>query len=217
MDLEEVWRIREEEVYPSFFGQPTKGIYPLSHEIFSQRFRQNEIDPRWLTYGVIQFSPTETRNSWLYVTSGHSNPWEQEPHSYDPTSESGAGIEFVLMSTEQGDWAIRALQNMLAFDLLLGAGRFPNGKPLSFQDRIPLREPINGKSDCEIRNLILTEPKDIPREFALPSGKVMFGMFVGITDSELAFAKANGSHSVIDKLQQAGQYPATNPLRNSLV
>ena len=29
VDLEEVWRIREEEVYPSLFGAQSRGIFPF--------------------------------------------------------------------------------------------------------------------------------------------------------------------------------------------
>ena len=61
------------------------------------------------------------RHSWLYITSGHSNPWEQSPAEFDTDRESGAGVEFTLATTEPGDWAIRTLQSMLAFDILLTA------------------------------------------------------------------------------------------------
>jgi hypothetical protein len=96
MDLEEVWRIREEDVYPVLFGPRVRGIFPLQMEMFTGQFGQSNVDPRWLHYGVLEFAPTETRHSWLYVTSGHSNPWEQLPDEFDPDGESGAGAEFTL-------------------------------------------------------------------------------------------------------------------------
>lgn len=141
MDLEGVWELREEEIYPSLFGPVSRGIFPLTQEFFARRFGQTDIDPRWLFLGVFEFAPTPDRDSWLYVTSGYSNPWEQEPDDYDPDGESGSGVEFTFAVAEQGDWAIEALQAMLAFDLLLGAGRFPNGDRFSLHDRIPLRAP----------------------------------------------------------------------------
>jgi hypothetical protein len=131
--------------------------------------------------------------------------------------ESGFGVEFTFAVSEQGDWAIETLQSMLAFDLLLRAGRFPNGQPLSLNARIPLRGPVNGRSACEIRSLILVEPEQIPPEFSLPSGQVLFVGFTGVTDPELAFAKANGSHELINRLRVAGHHPITNPHRPSLI
>jgi hypothetical protein len=217
MDLEEVWRLREEEVYPALFGPLGRGIFPLTQELFGRRFGQTDVDPRWLFLGVLEFPPTPDRTSWLYVTSGYSNPWDEEPDAYDPTGESGAGVEFTFAISEQGDWAVETLQAVLAFDLLLGVGRFPNRQRLSLHDRIPLRGPLNGKPDCEIRNLVLVEREDGPQEFSLPSGEVILVGFTGMTDAELAFAKSNGSSALIDKLRAAGHHPVTNPHRRSLL
>jgi hypothetical protein len=215
VDLEEVWRLREQEVYPALFGPVGRGIFPLTLELFSRRFGQADVDPRWLFLGVFEFPPTAQRKSWLYVTSGYSNPWDQDPAAYDSKAESGAGVEFTLAVSEQGDWAIETLQAMLAFDLLLAAGRFPNGQPLSLHDRIPLRGPLDGRAECEIRNLIMVEIEDGAGEFSLPSGKVLLVGFTGVTDSELAFAKAKGSPALIDRLRNGGHHPVTNPRRRS--
>lgn len=211
MDLEEVWRLREETIYPTLFGPVGRGIFPLTQELFSKRFGQRDVDPRWLFLGVFEFPPTPERSSWLYVTSGYSNPWNEEPEAYNPASESGFGVEFTLALSEQGDWAVQTLQSVLALDLLLRAGRFPNGQPLSLHDRIPLRGPVNGRPNCEIRNLIMVEPEQIPPEFSLPSGQVLFVGFTGVTDAELTFAKANGSEALILRLRAAGYHPITNP------
>ena len=216
MDLEEVWRIREEEVYPKLFGPVGRGIFPLTMEMFDRRFGQRDIDTRWLFLGVFEFAPTPDRNSWIYVTSGHSNPWYESPDAYDANGESGAGVEFTFAVSEQGDWAIETLQAMLAFDLLLGAGRFPNAQRLSVHDRIPLRAPLNGSPDCEIRNLVVVQREDGPQVLSLPSGQVRLVGFTGITDAELAFAKLNGSPALIERLRSAGYHPITNPHRRSL-
>jgi hypothetical protein len=217
VDLEEVWRLREERIYPTLFGPLGRGIFPLTQDLFSKRFGQRDVDPRWLFLGVLEFPPTPERNSWLYVTSGYSNPWNEEPESYNPTGESGSGVELTFAVSEQGDWAVQTLQSMLAFDLLLRAGRFANGQPLSLHARIPLRGPLNGKPNCELRNLIMVEPEHIPSEFALPSGRVLLVGFTGVTDAELNFAKANGSEALISRLRAAGHHPITNPHRPSLI
>jgi len=216
VDLEGVWKIREEEVYPALFGPVSRGVFPLTQQLFAERFGQSDIDPRWLFHGVFEFAPTADRSSWLYVTSGYSNPWDQEPTEYDPHGESGSGVEFTFAVSEQGDWAIQTLQHMLAFDLLLGAGRFAGAERVSLHDRIPLRAPINGQPACQVRNLMLVEREDGPQEFSLPSGEVILVGFTGITDAELAFAKAHGSPALIDKLRTAGYHPVTNPNRVSL-
>lgn len=156
MDLEEVWRIREEKIYPTLFGGEQRGIFTLSSELIA----------------LFEFAPTPQRPFWLYVTSGHSNPWHEESDGYDPASQSGAGIEFIFASAERGDWATQCLQNLLAFDLLLDVGHFPGGQPLTEGDRIPIRSPINGKENCLIRNVILSRPASLPTGFQLPSGQV---------------------------------------------
>jgi hypothetical protein len=217
MDLEEVWRIREGDVYPKLFGPISRGIFPLTQNLFAQRFGQDDVDARWLSLGVFEFAPTADRASWLYVTSGHSNPRNENPTDYREENESGAGVEFVLAVSEQGDWAIQTLQAMLALDLLLGAGQLGTGQPLSLHARIPLRAPINGDQTCQIRNLVVVEREDGPGEFVLPSGKVILAGFTGTTDTELAFAKANGSAALIERLRAAGFHPTTNPHRQSIL
>jgi hypothetical protein len=217
MDLEGVWRLREEEIYPSLFGDVARGIFPLTQDLFGRQFGQHDIDPRWLFLGVFEFAPTAERSSWMYVTSGYSNPWDDEPGDYDPNGESGRGVEFTFAVSEQADWAIQTLQSMLAFDLLLGAGRFPGRDQLSLHDRIPLNAPLNGDEDCQIRNLVLVEREDGPQEFALPSGEVILVGFTGITDGELAFAKSHGSPALLEKLRAAGAHPITDPHRISVV
>jgi hypothetical protein len=218
MDLGDVWRQREEEAYPALFGSPGRGIFPLTQPLFRDRFGQADIDPRWLFLGVFEFPPTPGRPWWLYVTSGYSNPWDEEADRYDPAGTSGAGVEFTFAVAEQGDWAIRILQSMLAYDLLLSAGRFPNAQPLAPGDRIPLRAPLDGRADCEIRNLVMTQREDaLPPSFALASGEVLLFAFTGVTDAELAFAKANGSEALIERLRAARAHPVTDPRRRSIL
>jgi hypothetical protein len=218
MTLEDVWRIREEEVYPQLFGPVSRGIFVLSHELFSEQMGQGDrVDPRWLHHGVIEYAPTPKRASWLYVTSGYSNPWDEPPQDYNPEGESGSGIEFTLHASEQGDWAIQALQTLLAFDIVLAAGRFSGREPMSIHDRVPLPGPINGDVLCQITNVILTQTFDGPNEFTLPSGRVELLNIVGFTDAELEFAQEHGSPEMLQKLNAAGFYQLTDPKRASVV
>ena len=172
MDLEEVWRIREEEIYPALFGRAPRGIFPLKKELFVQRFGKSDPDPRWLHHGVIEFEPTADRKSWLYVTSGYSNPWLQDPKTYDVFGESGSGIELAFAISEKAEWAIEILQSLLAFDMLHTAGYYPGKSAPRPGDMIPLRAPINGQPGCALTGLIMVEAEGYPGEFSLPSGRV---------------------------------------------
>jgi Suppressor of fused protein (SUFU) len=138
--FERVWADREENVFPRLFGPEPRGVFTLSHSIFLETFKQPSFDPRWCHYGVFEFRPTTSRSSWLYVTSGMSNAWEDdEPRADGP---SGFGCEFVLETTEQGEWAILRMQHLMAFQILLENGRYLGRDPLTPYDRIPLRASI---------------------------------------------------------------------------
>ena len=84
-------------------------------------------------------------------------------------------------------------------------------------DRIPLRSPINGVEGCEIRNVVVVRTPLLPSGFILPSGRVEFFTFVGMTDKELDFAKANGNEALVRLLGSNGCFPVTDPKRQSVV
>src|SRR5262245_24247998 len=115
--FERVWEHREEVLYPSLFGEAHSGIYPVQAEMITGMFQQESFDPRWLHYGVIEFAPTQSRPSWLYVTSGMSNEWEAERP--DPSERSGIGCEFVLETPQQSQWAIIRLLYLTVFQILI--------------------------------------------------------------------------------------------------
>src|SRR5215472_4575039 len=94
--FEQSWAEREEQVYRTFFGQDTGGIYTLDAGVFDS-FQKGGVDPRWLFQGVLKFPPTATRASWLLATSGLSNAWEDE--TPDPEGWSGLGCELILEAT----------------------------------------------------------------------------------------------------------------------
>ena len=213
IDLEEVWRRREEDVYPRLFGPVSRGIFPLDQDVFSA-FGISDPDPRWLTHGVFEFAPTESRRSWLYVTSGYSNPWDQDPSDYSETGESGAGVEFILETDRSGNWAITQLRGLLALELLLVSGRIGNGS-LGMHDRIPLKAPIDGVEGHPIRHVLIVQ-SDWP-DFQLPSGEVMFVQFTGMTDAERDLARDEGTQVLLEKLAAAKALPVIVPDRVSVV
>lgn len=216
MDLEEVWRLREEVVYPRLFGSSPKDIFVIDAQML-QNVGLTTYDPTWLTHGVIQFAPTRHRDSWLYATSGLSNPWNTDPADYDTTGTSGTGVEFILQTRSQADWALLHLRNVLAFELMLNAGHFPDRGPIFPGDRIPLREPIDGKPGTEVTFLLATEAEGVQDSFELPSGEVTLQGFTGITESEAAYARDGQYHDLLKRLRAIDAHPVTVPDRISVI
>ncbi|MQY41115.1 suppressor of fused domain protein [Epibacterium sp. SM1969] len=212
MDLETVWEYREETAYPELLGSKSRGIFPLSQASF-QPFGDARIDARWLQYGVFEFAPTDRRASWVYITSGQSNPWDVPPEEYQPDGASGAGVEFSIETQAQGDWAIRFLLKMLAYDLLLSHGHFGDRPPLGLDDRIPLGGPIDGKEGTPITNVILHSPVSYAPQFQLPSGTVEILQFIGVTEQERDLARNEGFASLRTRLESDGSFPATRLVR----
>ena len=57
--------------------------------MFTEQFGCEQVDPRWLEHGVFKCPPNGARKTWLYVSTGLSNPWESE----EPQTFSGFGSE----------------------------------------------------------------------------------------------------------------------------
>src|SRR6185436_19657162 len=148
------------------FGQIRRGIFPIQAGMLTGMFKQESFDPRWLHYGVFEFAPNPTRDSWLYVTSGMSNEWEaDEP---DPTTPSGLGCEFVFETPQQAEWAIVRLLHVMIFQILLCHGRYPGSEPLSDFHRMPLGGPILAGQSV-ITRVMVAPPSRFPREAHLES------------------------------------------------
>jgi Suppressor of fused protein (SUFU) len=208
--FESAWALREEKVFPALFGTVGPGIYPLDYELFANQFGQTSVDPRWLNHGVFESPPNSARKTWLYVSSGLSNAWEAELPS--PNGVSGLGCEFILECPSQSQWALLLVRRMVAFQILLGAGRFTGKTPLKVWERIPLRAPIDGLSSA-LNWVLLAPPPQFAETQQIPSGRFDLIQFVGITEEEAAYARANGSDKLFQLLQQSGAAPATDPNR----
>jgi Suppressor of fused protein (SUFU) len=115
--FENAWAVREKQVYPSFFG-PGGGdsVYPLDCDVLAV-FNKGPADPRWLTHGVLKFPPTDARRSWLFVTSGLSNAWEDDEPK--PEGPSGLGCELVMETGADYGWALFHMRRLLALQTLL--------------------------------------------------------------------------------------------------
>jgi len=180
--LEESWEEREEKSYKDIFGDTGPGIYPLSTEIFD-RMNAKSIDPRWLTHGVFKCPPNKNRSTWVYVTSGMSNPWETE----EPEEFSGLGVEFLLETENEETWAIEVLQTLMAYNLLLATGQMGDFPLLDYGHRVPLA------LSESIKTMLFTKPINFPDRFSIKSGQVDFIQIVGITPAELEVAKQTSS------------------------
>ncbi|WP_445363452.1 suppressor of fused domain protein [Microbulbifer sp. ANSA003] len=203
--LEDSWKEREETIYRGIFGDLGPGIYTLSNETFD-RMNAKAVDPRWLTHGVFKSQPSETRNTWAYVTSGMSNPWETE----EPEEFSGLGVEFIMETDEEADWAIGVLQTLMAYNLLLISGQMGNFPPLYYGHRVPLA------LSTSIKTMMFTHPVNFPENFAIKSGAVNLIQVVGITPSELEAAKETSSDEIRQKIISKAGGLVTNKERESV-
>jgi hypothetical protein len=211
--FEEAWAFREDKLYRSHFGAQTEGIYVLDAEMFRSVFHQNAIDPRWLNHGVIEFKPTAERPNWVYVSSGLSNAWEADAPELD--SVSGLGCEFVFQCTAQAPWALLLMRRMVAFQLLLAAGRFPGKGVLAIWDRVPVRGPIDGKNS-QLTWFMLAPATDFAGMQQLPSGQFQFIQFVGITENEAEYARTKGGDELFRMLLAQKAAPVTDSNRASI-
>ncbi len=187
--LEESWEEREEKSYKEIFGDTGPGIFPLTNEIFD-RMNVKGIDPRWLSHGVFMCPPTINRNTWAYVTSGMSNPWESE----EPEEYSGLGVEFLMETENEETWAIEVLQTLMAYNLLLAAGQMGDFPLLDYGHRVPLA------LSESIKTMMFTHPLNFADHFSIKSGRVDLLQVVGITPSELEAAKKTSSEEIKQKL-----------------
>jgi suppressor of fused protein SUFU len=213
--LERAWAEREEVVYPRLFGDLGPGIFVLDAELFREGFGVSDVDPRWLHHGVFRSPPTHDRASWAYVTSGLSNPWQHEFAT--PSGPSGLGKELVFEMHSATDWAIKRLQHVLAFELLLTAGHYPGRGPIAVHDRLPLHGPITPDRESSIQWLLVCPPSTRERQFGLESGSVALLTLFGITDAEASFAREVGSDELLSALQRSTSFPITAPDRGSVV
>jgi hypothetical protein len=207
--FEQAWEDREEKIYPALFGSLGPGIYPLNYDTFKV-FNAASVDPRWLTVGVFECLPSANRNTWLYVSSGLSNAWEAE--TPDPDGVSGFGVELMLECPAQSMWALLLMHRMVAFQILLGHGRYPGRPLLNLWDRIPLRSPIDGAASL-LTNILVSPPLGFEGQHKLLSGSFEFLNLLGITEPEKKHAQTNDGQALFEILRKHNAAPITDPAR----
>lgn len=213
--FQDVWKQREETVYPELFGPFADDIESLSAKWF-ESMGFNDIDPRWLTHGVLTSPPNEHHDNWVYITTGLSNPWGIDPAAKQPDQYSGLGFEFFMQTAEPAPWAIETLASLMAMQILVAQELIAGGLLEPF-DRVPLGRTIDKSDRSLIRNLLILPPEHIPTQARLDSGVFDLLLCVGITDAELQFARAQDGPGLQKVLLHHDCIPVTDPQRHSVV
>jgi hypothetical protein len=210
--FEKAWQDREDRIYSELFGDLGSGIYTLDQEVFG-KFGQKNLDPRWLSHGVFECPPNDRRSSWLYVSSGLSNAWDDI--APNPDGISGLGSEFLMETVEQARWAIVILRQFVAYQILLAHGRYPGKVVLGSWDWIDLRTPIDSAASLMTKILFIPSPNyGGPQQ--LSTGQFSFLQIVGLTSDELAFMQEHGVARLHPLLLQMGAAPINDPKRSSI-
>lgn len=216
-EFERVWEYREEVAYPRIFGGIGHNIHALTPDIFKDSYDQTDLDPSWMFHGILESAPNEKRDSWLYVTSGMSNAWGMEAVDYRRDQPSGLGIEMVLEAPSQAPWALGLIANLMAYNLLVAAGRYGDRPVFGYGHRMALQESIAFDRDSDLRCVVFARPSHYDHTVVLDSGTLRFLHVVGIADAELEYAKRHTTRDLIDRLQVRGAYPVTDPDRASIL
>ncbi|MFY9344458.1 MAG: suppressor of fused domain protein [Planctomycetota bacterium] len=212
--FEALWSEREDRVYRSVFGDLGQGVFVAGPGPFERFGKQPH--PGWLNHGVFGCPPTPQRASWLYVTSGLSNPWNLEQPGRDPSGFSGLGFELVLETTQPAKWAVPLLHSLMAYQLLVAVGTYENAELLEYGNRVPLSASITPEFASAIRWLLVEPPDHYTPSFELPSGRVDFFHLVGATDAEVELARQSDQDALLALLRQRGIWPRTDAARASL-
>ena len=154
------------------------------------------------------------------MTSGLSNPWNLDAPGKDPSGFSGLGFELVLETPGQGAappaFAVQLLHNLMAYELLVAVGTWPEASLLEYGNRVPLGGSLTPESASAIRWLLVEQPKHYPSAFELPAGRVDLFHLVGATDAEVELARRTDQDALVALLEKGGAFPRTDAARASL-
>lgn len=210
--FETLWTDREDRVYRSLFGDLGAGVFTAGEKVY-ERFSK-EPHPGWLNHGVFACPPHEERDSWIYVTSGLSNPWNLDKPGKDPSGFAGLGFELVVESSKEADWAVPLLHNLMAYELLVAVGTYEGAELLEYGNRIPLNDSITPSFDSAIRWLLVEQAKHYASSFDTAAGRVDLFHLVGATDAEVELAREGDQDKLVALLKDKGFYPRTDADRD---
>ena len=215
-NLKEVWNYRERQIYPQWFGPAQNGPFYLTAEFFLETFGITDPDLSWTSHSIYEFEPIEERGSWLYVSSGLSNPWYDSPDDYFINDYSGLGVEFVMETPEKSIWAIAIMQRIAAYNILLDAGRLGEYMVLDYNTTLPLHGPINITGKSLLQAIGLFRPTHYSPVFTLDSGSVDFLHIMGLTIPEFDFCRQRSPEELLEIFEREDIYPLTDPARKSV-
>lgn len=133
-----------------------------------------------------------------------------------PSEPSGFGAELVLEVPSAANWALNRLRHLLAFALLTSVGQLGTDGPLGLFDRLPLHGPIQPDTTSALTWLVVLSGPEERCGFTLESGFVDLRTVQGVTEDEVAFARAHGGPALVGCLTGAGVYPVTDPARGGV-
>ncbi|MCB9876063.1 MAG: suppressor of fused domain protein [Planctomycetes bacterium] len=212
--FEALWTDREDRVYRSLFGDLGKGVFTAGEQVYL-RFGKSP-HPGWLNHGVFACPPHDERDSWIYVTSGLSNPWNLDAPGKDPSGFSGVGFELVIETSKEVDWAVPLLHNLMAYELLVAVGTYQDAELFEYGNRVPLNDSITPSFQSAIRWLLVEQVKHYTPSFELASGRVDLFHLVGATDAEVELARRDGQDKLVELLVRRGVHPRTDAERASV-
>jgi len=216
--FEDIWRDREERVYPALFGPLPSTVIPLTAETFQTILGPDtKVQPQWLHYAVIEIAPNEQHADWLYVTTAFSQPWKVEkPEDLNKDSFSGVGYELVLRTPERAGWAVEVLHRLAAYQIGVN-NEILKGKLFEYGDWMALNGPLSNLTpESKVRGIFITRPRDFAARFELQSGQVDVLQIVGITGDEVAFLLNSGPIPLEELLYTQGAAPTSDPERGSV-
>ena len=123
----------------------------------------------------------------------------------------------MIESSEEADWAVMLLHNLMAYELLVAVGTYEGAELFEYGNRIPLNDSITPSFESQIRWLLVEQPKHYPSSFELAAGRVDFFHLVGATDAEVEFARKNSQDNLVKLLQEKGVHPRTDAGRDSVL
>lgn len=210
--VDKVREYRETVLYPKLFGH-LNGVSPLPSAYLGRKGEREGCPRHWLSYGILAFEPSAGRESWLYVTSGMSDDFQEDVAE---AQSSGLGCEFVMETRGRCELAIDQLHYLMAQQLLTTLQRGPKRHPLGDFDRLPLLE-SSGLVGSRLRWLMLGPPRELPQEASLHSGQFDFYQVTAISDAESDYARSRGGPALLAVLERAGAYPVVDWMRTEVV
>lgn len=174
-----------------------------------------ELSAAWPHGGILRHPPDEDRPDWHFATHGLAQPAEPDAaalFALDDERPSGRGIELVLSTEEDVAWAPELLLSLVRYLVLR-----PEARTILPLDRMPIRGPVDGREESELRYLLARQPRGYESELILPGGLCDLVHLVGITGPEFEQARqlpaGAGSAALVLVLDVAGVGSLTDPSR----